>query len=308
MRAHWTHLGILVSTLGAPQASAPPSSAPYTLTVAVDEVSVIFHATDWHGLPIDDLTLNDLRLLDNGKRPRQILSFEAHQSLPIRAGILVDTSRSVLGDLQRNRWTATEYAEHLLRKQTDSIFLMRFDSSTKVLQDWTSSSDVIAANISNVAADHASRIGGTVLYDSIYKACHDQFGKVSSVASGNFILLFTDGLDNASHARIEDDIDMCQSSHTAIYAFSNDPKSIFSEGQKTLAELAAKTGGRVFFDQTEDKIWNDLRIMEGDLRSQYRIVYKPANLKPDGTFHRIKLSSPTRGGVITARSGYYAPR
>jgi len=97
MRAHWTHLGILVSTLGAPQvpSTAPPSAntAPYTLTVAVDEVSVIFHAADWHGLPIDDLTLNDLRLLDNGKRPRQILSFEAHQSLPIRAGILVDTSR-----------------------------------------------------------------------------------------------------------------------------------------------------------------------------------------------------------------------
>jgi len=37
-------------------------------------------------------------------------------------------------------------------------------------------------------------------------------------------------------------------------------------------------------------------------------VYKPAKIKADGSFHRIQLESPSRGGVITVRSGYYASR
>jgi VWFA-related protein len=149
--------------------------------------------------------------------------------------------------------------------------------------------------------------GGTALFDSIYKACRDQFGTDDPLA-GNFILLFTDGIDNASHTRLEDDIDICQKANVAIYVFSVDSKSIFSDGQKTLNKLSTQTGGVIFFDQTRDSIWNDLRIIDANLRSQYRLVYKPGNFKRDGSFHRIKIDSPARGGVITARSGYYATR
>jgi Ca-activated chloride channel family protein len=90
--------------------------------------------------------------------------------------------------------------------------------------------------------------------------------------------------------------------------FSNEKKSRFSQGQKMLRELVGKSGGRIFFDPAGSEIWHDLQVMEHDQRSQYRIVYKPSNLKLDGSFHRIKLDSPDRGGVITTRSGYYAAR
>jgi Ca-activated chloride channel homolog len=278
----------------------------YTLNVAVDEVSVTFHAADFHGIPMDDLKLEDLRVLDNGKRPHKVVSLEAHRNLPVRFGILMDTSRSMLGYLRRNQAIANEYLTQLLHKDTDRAFLMRFDSESKVLQDWTGDTDALTAILHNVASDHASRLGGTVLFDSIYKACRDQFGTKDPLA-GNFILLFTDGIDNASHARLEDDIDICQKANVAIYIFSTEPKALFpDDGQKTLNKLATQTGGTVFFDQTRETIWNDLRIIDVNLRSQYRLVYQPQQLKRDGTFHHIKLDSPTRGGVITTRSGYYA--
>jgi Ca-activated chloride channel homolog len=301
----------MLSVVGAlsvalPQTPVPPTADdPYTLNVAVDEVSLTFHAADFHGIPIDDLKLDDLRIFDNGKHPRQIVSFEAHQNLPVRFGLLVDTSRSMLEYLRRNQSIANEYLNQLLRKQTDRAFIMRFDSESKILQDWTADTDALSATLRNVAADHASRLGGTALFDSIYKACRDQFGTKDALA-GNFILLFTDGIDNASHARLEDDIDICQKANVAIYNFSTEPKSAFSEGQKILARLSAQTGGVIFFDQTREPIWNDLRIIDANLRSQYRVVYKPQHFKRDGSFHRIKLDSPTRGGVITTRSGYYA--
>jgi VWFA-related protein len=292
-----------------PQTANRPTvpADPYTLNVAVDEVSLTFHVADFHGIPMDDLKLDDLRILDNGKRPRQIVTFEAHQNLPVRFGLLMDTSRSMLEYLRRNQAIANEYLTQLLHRQTDRAFLMRFDSESKVLQDWTGYSDALTATLRNVAADHASRLGGTALFDSIYKACRDQFGAANPLA-GNFILLFTDGIDNASHARLEDDIDICQKANVAIYIFSAEPKSLFSAGQKTLSKLATQTGGVIFFDQTRETIWNDLRVIDANLRSQYRLVYKPQQFKRDDSFHHIKLDSPTRGGVITTRSGYYATR
>ncbi|WP_158944008.1 VWA domain-containing protein [Granulicella sp. S190] len=282
-----------------------PAPDSYTLRVAVDEVSLTFHAADFHGIPMDDLKLDDLRILDNGKPPRQIVSFEAHQNLPVHFGILMDTSQSMLEYLPRNQAIANQYLTQLLRKQTDRVFLMRFDSESKVLQDWTSEGETLTASLHSVSSDHASRLGGTALFDSIYKACRDQFG-TNDPLNGNFILLFTDGIDNASHARLEDDIDICQQANVAIYTFSIEPKSFLSEGQKILTKLSNQTGGVLFFDQTRETIWNDLRVIDSNLRSQYRLVYKPQHFKRDGSFHRIKLDSPTRGGVIITRSGYYA--
>jgi VWFA-related protein len=296
-----------VLSVAFPQTAKTPSPAgdPYTLNIAVDEVSLTFHAADFHGVPIDDLKLDDMRILDNGKKPLKIVSFDIHQNLPVRFGVLVDTSRSMLGYLRRNQAIANQYITQLLRKQNDRAFVMRFDSESKVLQNWTGNGDALTASLHDVAIDYASRLGGTALFDSIYKACRDQFGTTDPLA-GNFILLFTDGIDNASHARLEDDIDICQKANTAIYIFSTEPKQIFSEGQKTLHALATQSGGVIFFDQTPESIWDDLRTIDANLRSQYRLVYKPQHFKRDGSFHRIKLDSPTRGGVITARSGYYA--
>jgi hypothetical protein len=36
-------------------------------------------------------------------------------------------------------------------------------------------------------------------------------------------------------------------------------------------------------------------------------VYNPAQIKPDGFFHRIALIGPQRVESITVHSGYYAP-
>src|SRR5579862_5208736 len=73
--------------------AATQSASPYR--VAVDEVILTFHASDTHNLPINDLKLEELTLLDNDKPPRKILAFESLQNHPIRAGILIDTSQSM---------------------------------------------------------------------------------------------------------------------------------------------------------------------------------------------------------------------
>jgi len=75
-----------------------------------------------------------------------------------------------------------------------------------------------------------------------------------------------------------------------------------------LADLTSQTGGRIFHDDdSETEIENDLRIIEADIRNQYRLIYNPSGLRHDGSFHRVVLYTPDRTSTINVRSGYYAP-
>lgn len=286
----------------------PQSAARYRLGVSVDEVSLTFHAADAHGIPINDIQLDELSLLDNGKPPMKILAFEPLQDFPIRAGILLDTSESMEPYLGHNRAISIAYAQQLLRQQTDRAFVMKFNFLSEITQPWTSNATALTAGIHNFAAHGESRIGGTAIFNAVYQACLNQFDKIDHAASGNFILLFSDGEDNASHAYLQQAVSICQRANTAVYAFRPEAKYSFSSGPRTLAELTSETGGRVFFsDDSDAAILNDLRIIEANVRSQYLVVYKPAELKHDSSFHRIELRGPDRVDSILVRSGYYAP-
>lgn len=289
-------------------AGAAESTARYRLGVSVDEVSLTFHAADAQGLPINDIKLDELSLLDKGLPPKRILAFESLLDFPIRAGILLDTSESMEPYLARNRGISIAYAQQLLRQQTDQAFVMDFSFLAEITQPWTGSANALTAGIHKFAAHGESRIGGTAIFNAVYQACLNQFDKIDHAASGNFILLFSDGEDNASHAYLQQAVSICQRANTAIYAFRPEAKYSFSSGPKTLAELTSETGGRVFFsDDADATIFDDLRIIEADMRNQYLLVYKPAEFRHDSSFHRIELRAPARVDSITIRSGYYAP-
>ena len=251
-----------------------------------------------------------MRLLDDGKRQKKIVKFEHRTDLPLRAGIVVDTSGSMMGHLSRNQQITGLFAEKILRSASDRSFVMGFDFEQKLLQDWTAKSEELRAASLQLGNDAGSRAGGTALYDSVYIAVRDEFANknTSSTGTANVLLVFSDGEDNRSHARLQDVVDICQQTNSRIYVFYGSSKSMFGEGQKNLRDLATGTGGRVFYDDDAAHALNDLRIIENDLRNNYLIVYKPSNIKDDGKFHAISFNSPTRGGVITTRSGYYAAR
>jgi VWFA-related protein len=288
--------------------SAPGESAEsYRLKVAVDEVSLTFHAADAHGLPVNDLKLDELILLDNGKPPRRIIGFHPLQDLSLRAGILIDTSESMQENVSVNRAISIQFAQRLLRQQTDQAFVMDFGYLSRITQPWTSEPAALVAGIQQVVQGRENPLGGTAMFDTLFRACFNVFGNVDRAASGNFILLFSDGEDNASHTSLEEVVDICQHANTAIYAFRAEPApNLFSGGPKSLADLAQQTGGRVFpSDDSDAGIDTDLRIIEADLRNQYRLIYNPEKLTHDGAFHRIELKTPERVESVSIRSGYY---
>ena len=96
---------------------------------------------------------------------------------------------------------------------------MNFGKVSSVLQPWTNNPILLTAGIPK-ATGGAGRIGNTTaIFDAIYAACRYQFGKINHAASGNFILLFSDGEDDSSYLPLKQAVDMCQSTNTSIYAF-----------------------------------------------------------------------------------------
>lgn len=285
------------------------SAATYSLKLAVNEVVLTFHASDENGLPINDLKLAEIKLFDNGIAPRRIVAFDSLINRPVRAGILLDTSESMQQALPGNKVIAEKYSQRLFRQKSDQAFIMDFGYSSEVALPLTDDPPLLSQGIRNVKQGKMNPLGGTSIFDTIFRACLYEFGKVDPTTTGNFILLFSDGVDNSSHTSLEEALGACQHSNTVIYAFRVPPESgNYSTGPALLAELASKTGGRVFrADDSDDAIWSDLKTIESEMRNQYRLVYNPASLNHDGSFHQVELQPPDRVSRLDVRSGYYAP-
>ena len=148
----------------------------------------------------------------------------------------------------------------------------------------------------------------TAIFDSFYKTCRDGRPATIGPITENFIMLFTDEIDDASHAELGDAVDMCQRSRTAIYVFTNQWNGRSpSKGAKTLAALVAQSGGRIFYNPCAPELAFGVLQIEQDQRNLYQLTYRPTNLNRDGTFHIIQLRSMLPKLKLLVRSGYYAP-
>ena len=159
------HLLILLFTsplYSAAQTAPPPpqDTSTYGLRVAVDEVILTFHAADSHGMPINDLKLNELTVLDDGKT-------QSLQDVPLHAGILVDTSDSTRKGLPENRAIAIQYAQSFLNRSRDLAFVMGFSKLWNIEPAWTNDPSALIQGIQHVATSSENRVAGTAIYDNL---------------------------------------------------------------------------------------------------------------------------------------------
>src|SRR5207248_6432083 len=120
-----------VPTLNASNATASaadePQNSMITLHARVNEVNVLFIATDKHGKFVRDLNQNDFSILADHKPPQAILNFRRETDLPLHMGLLVDTSGSVGSRFEFEQTASTAFLQHTLRKGYDRAFVMGFN-------------------------------------------------------------------------------------------------------------------------------------------------------------------------------------
>jgi len=276
----------------------------YTIPVSVNEVYLVFAVTDKHGHFIRDLKQSDFALLDDRKAPAQVYSFTQQSNLPLRVGMLIDTSTSIRQRFDFERDAATSFLLQIMHPSSDRAFVEGFDVTPDYRQDWTNNLDSLTSGIQALRSG-----GGTALYDAVYSACRDKL----LTARGQepvrkAIVLVSDGDDNQSHAYLEDAIKECQRAETIIYAISTNISPSRDRGDDVLQKMAIATGGKAFFPNSLDDMPGDFREISDELRSQYALVYKPADFRADGAFRPIYLFCLDRRYTVRVRQGYFAPK
>jgi VWFA-related protein len=306
------------------QASSPQRQEPPAIRREVRLVDIVFTVVNRRQKFITDLAKENFSVFEDGQ-PQEIRFFSRQTDLPLRVGMLLDTSNSIRDRLKFEQEAAIDFLFNVIRRKKDQAFLMIFDNEPSIIQDYTEDPGLLRDAILRQRAG-----GGTALYDAIYAACEQRLSN-SPLPSGDnpevrrVLVVISDGDDNLSTHSRGDAIQMAQRAGIVIYAISTSTQWVTAEeqtdaakrsnrkyhkdaGDKVLEQLAEQTGGRAFFPYRVDDLAQSFQDIGEELRSQYSLAYVPANKNADGKFRTIRIEVDRKGLIVRARKGYYAPR
>jgi Ca-activated chloride channel family protein len=274
-----------------------------TIVHVVNEVRVVFTVTDRHGRYIKDLKRDDFKVIDDQK-PAELRSFRSETDLPLQVGLLVDASNSVRDRFKFEQEAAIEFLNAIIRPRYDKAFVVGFDATPEVTQDFTDNTEGLSAGVRMLRAG-----GGTAMYDALYFACRDKLLKQEQVGPvRRAIILLSDGDDNLSHVTREEAIDMAARAEVIVYTISTNISGMKGKGDKVLERIADATGGRAFFPFQMRDVSDAFLSIQEELRSQYAVAYKPADFAADGRYRTIAILAQDKGMKVRTRKGYYAPK
>jgi len=293
------------------------------ITTTVNLVDVLFTVLDRRNKLVSDLDKQNFKVLDDNVA-QDIRYFSKQSDLPLRIGMLLDTSNSIRDRIKFEQDAADNFLFSVLRHGKDEAFVMTFDDEPQVIQPFTTDTGMLRDQIDRTRAG-----GGTAVYDAIYNACANELshpprppGDQPDVVR-RVMILISDGEDNLSTHTRADAIEMAQRTSVVIYTIStsiqwitlDDPSKEYTgnrkyhltEGDKILQDLAEETGGRSFYPYHVDDLDQSFQDIGDELRNQYSIAYNPSNHSLDGRYHKIKIEVPDHKGYqARARRGYYA--
>src|SRR6266849_3123084 len=277
---HLLPIALLVAALVAPPAPVGAQQAPRdappqrpdetTIRREVKLVDLIVTVVNRRQKLITDLQKEDFTVSEDGLQ-QEIRYFGRQTDLPLRVGMLLDTSNSIRDRMKFEQEAAIDFLFNVIRRRKDQAFLMIFDNEPSVIQSYTEDVGQLRDVILRQRAG-----GGTALYDAVYSACSELLSNPPLPLGQNpevrrVLVVISDGDDNLStHSRGEA-IEVALRGGVVIYAISTstqwvsaieekDPakrsnrKYHMEASDKVLEQLAEETGGRAFFPYSVDDL------------------------------------------------------
>ncbi len=301
---------------GVPASSAALAPAPVpertnaaraaTLRVAVDEVAIFFAATD-HGSAVTNLTAADVAIRDNSRAPDSILAFRNESQLPLRLGLVIDTSNSVTDRFHFEQAAAAKFLKTVLTDKDDLAFVVGVNNSVLVVQDFTADQALTSRAIDQLAPG-----GGTALWDAVGFAAEKLAEHVETQPVARMLVVISDGEDNSSASTLKEAIGKSQQGEVAVYTVSTretvDNSSSAALGDRALKALSSLTGGTAFAPDSLRGLGNSLSELQQVIRARYLVSYRPAQFQMNGAYRAIDIKAEKDGHKLTvyARKGYYA--
>ncbi len=243
-----------------------------TIRVPVNLVDVLATVLNRRNKLVPDLTENDFKLSDEGV-PQTIKYFSRQSDIPLRIGLLLDTSNSIRDRIKFEQEAAVNFLYTVLRRGKDQAFAMTFDDEPQMVQGFTGDTGLLRDQVLKTRAEavEMAQRTGVVIY-----TISTSIQWVTTTAEKD-----------------------CRATGTCKYHLT--------DGDKILQQLAEETGGRSFYPYHVDDLDQSFQDIGDELRNQYQITYNPSNFVPNNKYHRIKIEVPKFNGYqVRARRGYYA--
>jgi Ca-activated chloride channel homolog len=303
-----------IASAASPAMSIDPrglKDAGLTFRASTDEVAVFFTATD-HGKSVTNLTGRDIGILDDNRAPAAITGFRNESELPLRLGIVIDTSDSVGTRFSFEQNAASSFLQKVLTGRDDLAFVIGVANSVLLVQDFTADQKLLSHSVSQLVSS-----GGTALWDAVAYAADKLASHPESQPVSRILVVISDGEDNSSVATLAQSITRAQHGEVAVYAVSTredltgpvaatPAEALIGEhALKTLAEL---TGGAAFTPGSIHRLNGSLFDLQQVIRSRYLVSYKPALFNRDGHYRPIDITAKKDGHKlhVYARKGYFA--
>lgn len=278
-----------------------PDEPVVVLNTEVVLVNVV--ATGKDGF-VTGLSATDFAVAENGTP--QAIEFFGAETTPFSVVILLDTSGSMGFKFRLARVAAARFMDRV--RPTDRVAVCLFGSDVRRAQDFTPGGHDLDDSLWDVTEK-----GTTKMYDGIAEAAKMLSGRPEQRRA---IFLLSDGADFGSRASYDDAIDAANAAGVTIYGIDLEPISQESSASRmdtmrargVLNGLSNKTGGRFFATKSNGSGLSEAfdQIVD-ELGHQYTLGYTPTNLKRDGTWRAIAVTSSRAGLRLRARSGYRAP-
>jgi len=304
--------GTTVAMATGPSGVANVSSMPaekksegLVLRTSVDEVAIFFAATD-HGKSVTDLTSSDVEVRDNNLPPNTLLGFRNESQLPLRLGLVIDTSNSVKDRLSFEQAAAANFLQTVVTDKDDLAFVVGVNNSVLMVQDFTADQAQTAHAINQLAPG-----GGTALWDAVAFAADKLGRRAETQPVARILVIISDGEDNSSSVTLKQAIASALHGEVAIYTVSTredteaPSDAVGLHALRTLSEL---TGGAAFVPGSVRHLSGRLTDLQQVIRGRYLVSYRPASFARDGTYRPIDITAHKGGRPLKvfARKGYYA--
>ncbi|HVN17880.1 MAG TPA: VWA domain-containing protein [Dongiaceae bacterium] len=272
----------------------------------VDEVSMLFAVTD-HGKSVTDLASSDIQIRDDLLSPDALLNFRNEKDLPLRLGLVIDTSNSVTDRFRFEQGAAIKFLETVLTGPDDQAFVVGVNNSVLLVQDFTSDHAHMARAIGELAPS-----GGTALWDAVNFAAEKLANRIETKPVARVIVVISDGSDNSSSLTLKDVIASALHREVAVYTVStrdalNQQESAVL-GDRALQTISELTGGAAYRPGSASKLNGSFSELQQVIRSRYLISYRPASFQRDGRYRLVDITAEKNGHKLRVytRRGYYA--
>jgi Ca-activated chloride channel family protein len=303
-------VGLGILTLGA---AFGRSQEP--IRVKVNFVSVAFVARDARGVLVDNLTQDDVDVVEDAI-PQKIAFFSRSADVPLTLGLVVDASGSQDHFSKQHKNDLEVFFKDVLGPK-DRVFLVGFGNHIRLVSDFSQSGGDLLEQWKQYQKStgkfpelgpQEDRDLGTAFYDSIFYSVTE---KLAREGGRRAILLFSDGEDNSSSHDMMTAIETAQSENVVVYAIRYTDKehgkltARNKYGMSVMDRVARETGGAHIDAETTNAHVYFRQIAE-ELRTSYELGYYPTDPLKDDSFRKIVIKPRREGVKVRAKTGYFS--